>query len=219
MTQAPYSTPCITLRRVVPETNTRRQYTVSVRRDLFGTPVVVCRWGRIGQAGRMRTHVCASIDAAEALAADVVARRRQRGYSSGNDAHQPSRVRARRPAVGQTRRRAAPAKVKAAAAQLMLFDADTLRASWQVGRGPGQTLFCAPLTIDKVSQIATKASPTTPTSGPASPLVAPLMHLLGKPATAHERERMIEALINNPRMQGRLGRGRDFVRTTQATRT
>ena len=193
MTQAPYSTPCVTLRRVVPETNTRRQYMVSVGRDLFGTPVVVCRWGRIGQAGRMRTHVCASIDAAEALAADVVARRRRRGYSSsGNDvAHPPSSkvraVRARRPLVGQTRRRAAPAKVKAAAAQLMLFGSDTLRASWQMGRGTGQTPSCAPVTIDKVSQIATKASPTTPTSGPASPLVAPLMHLLGKPATTHER--------------------------------
>ena len=213
MTQAIGITSPIILQRVVPETNTRRQYTVLVGRDLFGAPVVVCRWGRIGQAGRMRTHVCASIDAAEALAADVVARRRRRGYSSGNDgAHQPSKVRARRPSVGQTRRHATPARVKSAAAQLPLFDADTLRASWQVGRGPGQTPFCTPLTIDKVSQIATKSSPTTPTSGPASPLVAPLMHLLGKPATAHERERMIEALINNPRMQGQLHRGRDFLR-------
>ena len=212
MTQAPYSTPCVTLRRVVPETNTRRQYMVSVGRDLFGTPVVVCRWGRIGQARRMRTHVCASIDAAEALAADVVARRRRRGYSSGNDgAHQPSRVRARRPSVGQTRRRTTSAKTKAAAAQLPLFDADTLRASWQMDRRPGRTPSPAALVVARVSQIDAVSPVALATSGQA-PLAAPLMHLLGKPATAHERERMIEALINNPRMQGQLRRGRDFAR-------
>ena len=212
MIQATGITSPITLRRVVPETNTRRQYVVSVGRDLFGMPVVVCRWGRIGQAGRMRTHVCASMDAAEALAADVVARRRRRGYTSGNDAHRPLKVRARHPSVGQTRRHATPAKVKAAAAQLPLFDADTLRPWWQVDREPGQTPFCVLVTIDKVSHIGTKSSSATPTSALASPLVAPLMHLLGKPATAHERERMIEALISNPRMQGQLRRGRDFVR-------
>ncbi len=212
MTQTSCIPSSITLQRVVPETNTRRQYTVSVGRDLFGTPVVVCRWGRIGQAGRMRTHVCASIDAAEALAADVVSRRRRRGYNSGNDvAHQPSQVRARRPSVGQTRRRANPAQATAAAAQLPLFDAATLRASWLIDRRPGRTPSSAPLAVGKVSHIGTSSPSATPTSGPA-PLVAPLMDLLGKPATAHERERMIEALINNPRMQGQLRRGRKFVR-------
>ncbi len=210
MTQAPCTIPAITLQRVVPETNTRRQYTVAVGQDLFGTPVVVCRWGRIGQAGRMRTHVCRSMDAARTLAADVVARRRRRGYSGANDvARQSSSVRARRPSVGQTRRRAPPAHVKAAAAQLALFDADTLRPWWQMGRQPGRTPSYAPVTIEKVSQISTASPPDPPTS---APLVAPLMHLLGKPATAHERERMIEALINSPRMQGQLRRGRDFVR-------
>ena len=43
-------------------------------------------------------------------------------------------------------------------------------------------------------------------------MAVPLMQLLGKPATAHERERWIEALTTDPRMQGRLRRGRDFVR-------
>ncbi len=212
MTQTSCIPSSITLQRVVPETNTRRQYTVSVRRDLFGTPVVVCCWGRIGQAGRMRTHVCSSIDAAEALAADVVARRRRRGYSCGNDVgRQPSKVRARRPSVGETRRRVAAAKTKPAAAQLPLFDAHTLRASWQMGRRPGQTSSSAPLSVAKVSQIGPDSPSATLISTPA-PLVAPLMRLLGKPATAHEREQLIEALIADPRMQGQLRRARGFVR-------
>ena len=77
MTRASCINSPVTLQRVVPETNTRRQYIVSVGRDLFGAPVVVCCWGRIGQAGRMRTHACPSMDAAHALAADVVARLQQ----------------------------------------------------------------------------------------------------------------------------------------------
>ena len=214
MTQTSCIAPAITLQRVVPETNTRRQYAVSVGWNLFGTPVVVCRWGRIGQAGQMRTHACASIDAAQALAADVVARRRRRGYSSGNagaGVHQPSKVRARRPAGGQTRRHhVTAAKPKAAAARLPLFDVDTLRAWLQMGREPAKTPSSAPPAASKVSKIGAASPSTMPTSRPA-PLVAPLMHLLGKPATAHECERMIEALTNNPRMQGHLRRGRDFV--------
>ena len=129
-----------------------------------------------------------------------------RGYSTGNDVvHQPSKVRARRPSVGQTRLRATPDKAKAAAAQLPLFDASALRACWQLGLGPGQTPPCADLDTAQVSQIGTDFPSATPTS-------APLMQLLRKPATAYEREQQIEALINDPRMQGQLRRGRGHMR-------
>ena len=50
---------CVTLRKVDASKNMARQYSVAVCRDLFGTPVVVCRWGRIGRAGRS-SHKCAA---------------------------------------------------------------------------------------------------------------------------------------------------------------
>ena len=210
MTQAIGITSPIILQRVVPETNTRRQYTVLVGRDLFGTPVVVCRWGRIGQAGQMRTYVCAGIDAAEALAADVVARRRRSGYSSGDEsARQPSKERARRPSVGQMRRRVSAAKAQAPTAQLPLFDAETLRPawldSWQRRLSPATQRTVKMLQIDSDAALAAP-------SLASAPVVVPLMQRLGKPATFYEREQWIEKLIADPRMQGQLRRRRDYGR-------
>ena len=71
---------CVTLRKVDPSKNMARQYSVAVCRDLFGTPVVVCRWGRIGRAGRSSQQVCGSLEEAQALAEELVEKRRSRGY-------------------------------------------------------------------------------------------------------------------------------------------
>ncbi len=58
----------VTLRKIAPEANMHRQYTVAVTLDLFGTPLVTCRWGRIGTAGQTRQYVCATIKDAEQMA-------------------------------------------------------------------------------------------------------------------------------------------------------
>src|SRR5688572_20338144 len=71
---------CVTLRKVDPSKNMARQYSVAVCRDLFGTAVVACRWGRIGSAGRSCQHVCSSLEEAQALAEELVKKRRRRGY-------------------------------------------------------------------------------------------------------------------------------------------
>jgi len=50
----------LVLRRVEPEENVARFYTLMIERDLFGRIVLVRRWGRIGTRGRERSDEHAS---------------------------------------------------------------------------------------------------------------------------------------------------------------
>lgn len=57
-----------------------RFYEIAVERDLFGTPLAVRRWGRIGTAGRERTLACLSEEQARAEAGRLERIKRRRGY-------------------------------------------------------------------------------------------------------------------------------------------
>lgn len=70
----------VRLFKEAPQDNVHREYTVEIVRDLFGTLIVVRRWGRIGSCGQRREHVCTSLDEAQALAAKLVREREARGY-------------------------------------------------------------------------------------------------------------------------------------------
>ena len=70
----------VTLRRVRPEWNERRFYRLEVTRDLFGTILLLRRWGRIGTDGRQITEAFADEAAADAALAAWVQAKRRRGY-------------------------------------------------------------------------------------------------------------------------------------------
>ncbi len=80
----------VTLRKVAPDANMHRQYTVTVTCDLFGTPLVICRWGRIGTAGQTREYVCATIEDAQEMAARLLRSKERRGY--GQVGTQPQQI-------------------------------------------------------------------------------------------------------------------------------
>ena len=70
----------LVLRRVEPEENVARFYTLMIERDLFERIVLVRRWGRIGTRGRERSDEHASqFEAAEAMGR-LAAVKRRRGY-------------------------------------------------------------------------------------------------------------------------------------------
>jgi predicted DNA-binding WGR domain protein len=70
----------VILRRIEPELNVARFYSLMVERDLFGTVRLVRNWGRIGTRGREITQVFDyEFEARQAL--DALARaKRRRGY-------------------------------------------------------------------------------------------------------------------------------------------
>jgi predicted DNA-binding WGR domain protein len=180
---------CVTLRKVDSSKNMARQYSVAVCRDLFGTPVVVCRWGRIGRAGRSRQQVCASLEDAQALAEELVETRRRRGYSdTGTDDDSTGGP------LEAARADASPAPVTApiqprraqkptTGGQLWLLD----WTAAQQTRVPGHK----------------RASVTVETAAGALPADAfALMRRLGKPATSAERERAMSILTLAASLRG-----------------
>lgn len=60
-----------------------RFYALSVERDLFGDWVLLRRWGRIGQGGRLRAERFEDRDAAEAACARALRDKLRRGYGPG----------------------------------------------------------------------------------------------------------------------------------------
>lgn len=81
--------PTIYLERIDVNSNMARFYHLFAQIDLFGTIVVVRRWGRIGRSGREITWQCSTIyEAAEQLEHFAGAKRR-RGYC---DVHPDDRV-------------------------------------------------------------------------------------------------------------------------------
>ena len=184
---------CVTLRKVDPSKNMARQYSVAVCRDLFGTPVVVCRWGRIGRAGRTNQRVCGSLEEAQALAEELVEKRSRRGHSDTGDgtACTARVITAQRSGVAAPvpARRRQPAKEPGATGQLWLLD-------WKVaeqGRLPVRQR--TPVAVNSATSDA-------PPDGFA------LMRTLGKPATPADRERAMSILTLAAGLRGiPLGRG------------
>lgn len=101
----------VTLRKVAPDANMHRQYTVTVTVNLFGTPLVICRWGRIGTAGQTREHVCATIEDAKEMAARLLEAKEQRGYGAGKAAAASRPARVRKPAAKLRRQAAGPCQL------------------------------------------------------------------------------------------------------------
>ena len=71
----------LALRRIRPERNERRFYRLAVSVDLFGTILLVRRWGRIGSDGRQQLEPFPARAAAEAALARRATAKRRRGYS------------------------------------------------------------------------------------------------------------------------------------------
>lgn len=70
----------LTLQRIRPERNERRFYRMEVVSDLFGTVLLLRRWGRIGTDGRLRGDPYPDEAAAFAALGAMGERKRRRGY-------------------------------------------------------------------------------------------------------------------------------------------
>lgn len=68
------------LERVEPAENRYRFYALSIEQTLFGEPVLVRNWGRIGTKGRIQLQTCPSELDAIRLFADHLKRRRAHAY-------------------------------------------------------------------------------------------------------------------------------------------
>lgn len=68
------------LERVEAAESRHRFYVLSIEQTLFGEPVLVRRWGRIGTRGRIRLQTCESEMDAIRLFAEHLKRRRSRAY-------------------------------------------------------------------------------------------------------------------------------------------
>jgi predicted DNA-binding WGR domain protein len=76
----------ISLIRVRPEKNEWRFYALAVDLDLFGCPLLVRHWGRLGTSGRTRLECHQSIAAALVALATLERTKRRRGYWDRNRA-------------------------------------------------------------------------------------------------------------------------------------
>lgn len=70
----------VTLTRIQPALNERRYYQIEIQVDLFGTIVLVRRWGRIGHTCRTRLEPHRDFGSALDALATLARRKRQRGY-------------------------------------------------------------------------------------------------------------------------------------------
>lgn len=68
------------LRRINPQTNTRRFYRLSLWPDLFGGVSVVREWGRLGTRGQWKTDPYPSPDQAAQALARLHRQKLRRGY-------------------------------------------------------------------------------------------------------------------------------------------
>ena len=66
--------------RTDPARNMRRFYRLEIERDLFGAWCVVREWGRVGQAGQVRSSPFPALSDAEAALARQQRAKERRGY-------------------------------------------------------------------------------------------------------------------------------------------
>ena len=70
----------LVLHRIMPETNTRRFYRLSVSADLFGNTILTREWGRIGTRGQSLVESYHDEGAAISALMKRAAVKRRRGY-------------------------------------------------------------------------------------------------------------------------------------------
>lgn len=80
MKNSPLVSTQVHLRRVDARKNMARFYHLALEATLFGSPVVVSRWGRLGTFGRMKTEVVGSEREGLALLLKILRSKRARGY-------------------------------------------------------------------------------------------------------------------------------------------
>ena len=130
----------VTLRKVALDANMHRQYTVTVTVDLFGTPLVICRWGRIGTAGQTREHVCATIEDAQAMAAQLLKAKERRGYGAGKTAAAARPARVRKPVAKLRRQVAGPQQLWLPGVDVSSATPTTLVVSQPAAKRPQRAL-------------------------------------------------------------------------------
>ncbi|MBP1849381.1 WGR domain-containing protein [Rhizobium halophytocola] len=70
----------IYLERIDRQRNMARYYALSIEPSLFGDPILVRRWGRIGGASQQKLQFCVGNSDAELLLRRLLAAKRRRGY-------------------------------------------------------------------------------------------------------------------------------------------
>lgn len=70
----------ITLYKTDPAKNVFRFYHLDIQADLFGSPCLIRRWGRIGKAGQMKTVPLPTLEAAKQELAKYQRLKSNRGY-------------------------------------------------------------------------------------------------------------------------------------------
>ncbi len=78
MLAQPYS---LTIERRDTTRNMARFYSLAIEEDLFGTPCLVRRWGRIGTHGQAKRHPCADEGERWRCSLSLAAVKRRRGYA------------------------------------------------------------------------------------------------------------------------------------------
>ena len=73
-------TSCRLFKRIDPERNMARFYTLSVEPTLFGDAALVRQWGRIGTRGQLKINLFDTMPAAEEALSHLAARKLRRGY-------------------------------------------------------------------------------------------------------------------------------------------
>ena len=80
----------VSLIRVRPDKNEQRFYALTVDVDLFGSPLLVRCWGRLGTSGRMRLEAHQTLAAAVSAQSALARTKRRRGYRDrGFDVREP----------------------------------------------------------------------------------------------------------------------------------
>ena len=68
------------LERIDANRNMARYYSLSIEKSLFGEPLLVRRWGRIGGASNQKLRHCQTCQEAEQALRQLIAEKTSRGY-------------------------------------------------------------------------------------------------------------------------------------------
>lgn len=75
------NTPRVLFRKIDPEQNMKRYYSITLTRIFFDEWCIVCNWGRLGNKGQVRQYTFEDKRGAQILVDRLVKKRYARAYS------------------------------------------------------------------------------------------------------------------------------------------
>lgn len=78
---SPHEVGFVSLVKINPAKNQRRFYLLEASRDLFGQPVLIRQYGRIGRTSRVKVESFLELDQAEQKLRKLAASKIRRGYA------------------------------------------------------------------------------------------------------------------------------------------